>query len=282
MDIEQEYVEYAGEFSLALFAASAAYFFDPSRLSTAATLLLIPVLFGYTAYISRDGFSTSAFLGFISLMFVPLNPTIAALSIFIALGNLLVSLFAGGERFRDYYSTTTLPLLLTGAVLGTGLFMAASNDPGVAEDVRNRAGTFLGEGVETAAEDAELMQQQRNAQEQIIRQTSYSTVKATEGYILNQTQGQFSRRDQQVLIDAFDGAEEDIPRLVADRAEQRMNDTSVDFSKTTENLVESNLRGKALLAVIPVTTLLLYSLQPIIGFLTAVSATAFSLVGRED
>jgi hypothetical protein len=283
MDIEKDYVEYVVEFSLALLAGSAAYFFNPGVPVSYATLLLIPVLFGYTAYISRESFSTSSFLALIALMFAPLSNTLAALTVFISVGNILVSLFSGGERFRDFYSATTLPLLLTGAAIGTGLFLMATSNPAFADDIRNRAGSFLGEGVESAAEDAELFDQQKEAQKTIIRQASSSTVKATEGYILNETEGQLSYNDQQAVISAFNGAQRDVPDLIVSKADERMNQSSVDFSKTTSNLVTSNLKGQALVLLIPVTTLLLYSLQPIIGFLTAVSATLFSLMmTRED
>ncbi|MFB6190316.1 MAG: hypothetical protein ABEJ91_01975 [Candidatus Nanohaloarchaea archaeon] len=283
MDIEKDYVEYVAEFSLALLAGSAAYFFDPGVPASYATLLLVPVLFGYTAYISRESFSMSSFLALIALMFAPLNSTLAALTVFIALGNVLVSLFSGGERFRDFYSSTALPLLLTGAAIGTGLFFMASSNPAVADDIRNRAGNFLGESVESAAEDAELFDQQKEAQKMIIRQASISTVKATEGYILNETRGQLPYEDEQAIISAFNGAEEEVPDLIVSKAEQRMNRSSVDFSRTTKNLVTSNLKGKALVLLIPVTTLMLYSLQPLIGFLTALSATLFSLMmTRED
>lgn len=283
MDIEKDYVEYVAEFSLALLAGSAAYFFDPGVPVSYGTLLLIPVLFGYTAYISRESFSTSSLLGLIALMFAPLSSVLAALTVFISVGNILVSLFSGGERFGDFYSSTTLPLLLTGAAIGTGLFFMASSNPDFAEDIRNRAGGFLGEGVESAAEDAELFDQQREAQKTIIRETSFATVKAAEGYILNETEGQLSYDDQQAVISAFNGAEQDVPGIIVNKAEDRMNQSSVDFSETTKNLVTSNLKGRALIVLIPVTTLLLYSLQPIVGFLTAVSAKLFSLMmTRED
>lgn len=283
VNLEKDYVEYVVEFSLALLAGSAAYFFEPASPVSYGTLLLIPVLFGYTAYISRESFSTSSFLALIALMFAPLGNILAVLTVFLSVGNVLVSLFSGGERFRDFYSSTTLPLLLTGAAIGTGLFFMASSDPTFAGDLRNHTGSFLGEGVEGAAEDAKLFEQQKEAQKTIIRQTSLSTVKATEGYILNETQKQLSYDDQQAVISAFNGAEQDVPDLIIDKADDRMNESSVDFSETTKNLVKSNLKGKALIVIIPVTTLLIYSLQPIIGLLTAISAKLFSLMmTRED
>lgn len=275
MDIEQDYVEYVAEFSLALLAASSAYFLEPSRPVTYLTLLLIPVLFGYTAYISRESFSTSTFLGFIALIFVPLGTKLAAVSLFIAVGNVLVSLFAGGERFRDYYSATTLPLLLTGAALGTGLFLVASSNPQVAEDIRTTAGNALGENVENAVEDAELLQRQAEAQRTIVRQTSRATIRATEAYVLNRTADDYL--NQQPMIDAFDSAEQDIPQTLANRTGSSINTSAVDISGTTSRLVSSNLRGQVLLVLIPLITLLLYSLQPVVGFLTAVSATLFSM-----
>ncbi|MFB6213583.1 MAG: hypothetical protein ABEJ07_03420 [Candidatus Nanohaloarchaea archaeon] len=282
MDIEQDYVEYVLEFSLALFAASAAYFFESSTPASYLVLLLVPLLFGYTAYISRESFSVSTFLGLIALIFVPLGPTIAAVAVFTSVGNILVSLFAGGERFRDYYSSTTLPLLLTGAFIGAGLFFVASNDPSVAQDIRNRAGSVMGENVENAVEDANLLQQQKEMQSQVVRQSSAATVTATRAYVLNQTRDQLSLQDQQAVAGAFDSAQQEVPERFAIEAGQQINASSVDISKTTKNLVSSNLDGKALLLLVPVITLLVYSLQPVIGFLTAFSATAFSMMMTWD
>ncbi|MFB6147616.1 MAG: hypothetical protein ABEJ66_01915, partial [Candidatus Nanohaloarchaea archaeon] len=185
-------------------------------------------------------------------------------------------------RFRDYYSATTLPLLLTGAALGTGLFLVASNNPQVAKNVRTTAGNILGESVEEAPENAKLLQRQKKAQKIIVRQTSITTVKATKGYVLNRTREEFSTQESQTLLQAFRSAEREVPERIVTATEKSMNSSSIDLSETTKNLVSSNLRGRALLLLIPIITLVLYSLQPLIGFLTAVSATAFSMMMGEN
>jgi len=111
-------------------------FIDPSNLLTLGTLILIPMLFGYTAYISREQFKYSSFLGFISLMFVPLGPIMAAVAVTVSVGNLLVSFFAGGTNFKDYYGSTMLPLLFTGLILGGAVYGLATYQPSFGDDLR--------------------------------------------------------------------------------------------------------------------------------------------------
>ncbi len=280
MDLEQDYIEYVAEFSLSILAVSAAYFFDPFRPVTYMTLLLIPLLFGYTAYISRESFRASAFLGFIALFFVPLNYLIAAIAVLISVGNLLVSFFAGGDHFHDFYSATTIPLLLTGVLLGGAVFYGASTNPEVADNIRSSAGEFIGKYSEEAVEDSNIMESQRQAQVAVVDQTSRATIMVTQAYVLNKTSNTLSASDQAAVLDAFESAEQEVPDQLTSQSQQSINTSEIDISERTSDLLESNLEGRALIFLIPLVAFGTYALQPIIGLLTALAASLFALAER--
>lgn len=278
MDLEKDYIEYVGEFSLAILAISAVYFFDPFRPVTYLTLLLTPTLFGYTAYISREGFVKSSFLAMIVLLFSPINYIMAGVAIVIATGNILVSVFAGGDRFRDYYSSTTIPLIIIGLLMGTAVFYAASNNAEVAESIRSTAGETLGSSAESVIENAGLIENQKEQQKVLVEQVSSETVSATKLYVRNNTDIQPQARQE--VVNTLEKAEDDIPQKLSEKADENMNETQVDIEQITSDMVESNLKGKAMIVFLPITLMFFYSLQPLVGLLTAVFASAFSLAAR--
>ncbi|MFB6291930.1 MAG: hypothetical protein ABEI58_00890 [Candidatus Nanohaloarchaea archaeon] len=276
MNLEQDYIEYVAEFSLSILAVSAAYFLEPFQPVTYLTLLLIPLLFGYTAYISKESFRTSAFLSFIALFFAPINYIMAGVAVLLSLGNVFVSFFAGGDHFHDFYSATTIPLLLIGLILGSATFYAASTQPGVAEDIRSTAGKFVGNYAEEAVDDSNIMESQKQAQVQVIEQTSRATITFTQAYVINQTKNDLTSSEQAALLSAFGSAQQEIPAELAANAEKRFNSTGVDISERTSDLLESNFKGRMLIILIPMITFGVYSLQPIIGLLTALAASLFA------
>ncbi len=280
MDLEVDYIEYVIEFSLALLAASATYFFDPYRPLSYGVLLLIPLLFGYTTYISREGFSYSSLLALIALMFVPLNYLVASIAVFIAVGNILISLFSGGHRFKEFYSSTTIPLLITGIILGSGFFLLATTSPEFGDQLRGATADFMGEQVSTVVNEAGMIEAQKDAQKAVIEQTSTATVTATQAYVIENTS--LSTQDNLEVIDTFESARQDIPERITGRAAENMEGTSIDLKERVSVLLDNNLRGKVLLALIPLTALGLYSLQPLVGLLTALSALAFRSYGGKD
>lgn len=279
MDFEAEYIEYAAQFSLALLAASAVYFFDPYRMISYGTLLLIPLLFGYTTYISRDSFRSSSLLAVVALMFVPLNYVVAGLCVFIFLGNVLVSLFAGGNRFKEFYSSTTIPLLIVGLVLGSSLFLLATTSQEFGDQLRSSTSEFIGDRTGTVVRNTGLIQSQKDTQKRVIEQTSTATVASTQLYVMENIT--LPRQKRRELLDVFAEAQEDIPNRISTRTGEKIDSASIDIEKKISNVIENNLKGEVLLGLIPMVALGLYSLQPIIGLLTALSAVAFRNFGRE-
>lgn len=274
MDLEQDYIQYVAEFSLALLAVSAAYFFDPGKIYSYGTLLLIPLLYGYTSHISREGFKTSSILSFIALIFAPLNPQIAVFAVLIAFGNVFVSLLSGGNSsFTDHYNTVALPMLFTGVVLGTMFYVGISVQPGLAEDVRIQTSTFTSEQASTLIEETQIMDTQRESQTQIIAETSRITVRATQGHVLNETQEEFGPNQQQILLNAFQNAEEEIPGMLQEGTEEQTD--SIDISEELQKSIENLLEGDRVGLLAPMIVIMIYGLHPVIGLLTAISAVSF-------
>lgn len=284
MDLEQDYLEYVIEFSLALFAVSAAYFIDPSNLLTLGVLILVPMLFGYTTYISREKFKYSSFLGFISLMFFPLGPIMAAIAIIISVGNVLVSFFAGGTQFKDYYRATMLPLLLTGLILGGATYGAAIYQPSFGDDLRTGIADTVGNQTSLILDETNLVEQQKEANRQVVEQVSTSTVMATQGYVINQTQENLSVEGQQAVLKAFSSAQEEIPETILKASENAQQTQSLDISERVSSSIENLLSGKKILIVVPIITFGMYGLQPLIGLLTALFAKLTQKIGgpKED
>lgn len=271
MELEREYMEYVGVFSLAFFATSASYFIDLGTPLTFAVALMIPILFGYTAYISREGFNKASLLSLPALIFALLGPITGIMALVIGIGNVLVSVFGGGKRFRDFYSSTTIPLLLIGFLVGGAVFAHVSSNP---QKFSEPISESIGSQTESIVEDAELISGQRDIQLDALEQTSRATVQTTEAYVINQTAGDLSEQDLDILGAAFESARSEIPGRVRTKAESDLN-LSIDISDKVSDVVQTNFKGKLLLAIIPLIGFSIYSLQPLLGLLTAISAAFF-------
>jgi len=281
MDLEQDYLEYVIQFSIALFAVSAAYFINPSNLLTLSFLLIVPMLFGYTAYISRDKFKYSSLLAFISLMFVPLNPIMAAVAITLSIGNVMVSFFAGGTQFKDYYRATMLPLLFTGLILGGVTYAAATYQPNFGDELRTGIGETIGDHTSTILDETNLAEMQKDANREVVKQVSTTTITSTQAYVINETKKNLSLEGQQAVLQAFSSAQEEIPeQMVAATEETQQQTKALKISDRVSDSIENLLSGKKILVLVPVITFGMYGLQPVIGLLTAIFAKLTQRIAR--
>ncbi len=283
MDIEKDYIEYVAVFSLSILAVSAAYFLDPGKPVTYLTLLVIPLLFGYTAYISRNGFKRASLLSLSTLFFLILGSLVSAVALVVAVGNTLVSAFAGGEYFRDYFSSTSIPLLLTGLVLGSAVFLAASSQPELKDQVRSSAGEVVGDQTERLVEQSQIFEKKKEKEIELMKRTSETAVKATKVYVFNETRKEVSldAQEYQAVNDAFTEAERKVPETVENRTRQKLGNYTLDISARTSAVIEKNFKGEMFLALIPATALIFYSLQPLVGLLTALFASVFAYVSED-
>lgn len=282
MELRGGYIEYILQFSLAMFAGAASFFFNPSNLMTFSVLLLVPLLLGYTAYISRDGFRSSSLLSFIALMFATLGAFSALIVTVIALGNVLVSFFANGESFKDYYTATPIPLLLTGIVVGASVYGLSMADPDMQKQIENKTATTLGTAVETSLKETEIISMQEDANQAFLEQSSRATVQATRVYVVqdlqNNTDVSFSESQQLALQEAFEAASSNVPDKVASTSPDVPE--PVQISDRVEGAVRNLMQPAFMIAFIPLAALFFYTLQPATGLLTALFAKLFELLER--
>ncbi|MFQ3275097.1 MAG: hypothetical protein ACI9LV_000837 [Candidatus Nanohaloarchaea archaeon] len=270
MDLDEDYIEYVGQSSLALLAISAAYFVDPGRILTLVALLPITILYGYTAYISREGFNTASMLSSVTLIFMPVSAFMGFIAVFIPVSNTLVSLFSSGTGFKNYSNATLMPMVFTGLILGSIAFGAAQTQPDVRQNVVNNIAQVSEKQTEFIMEQTDLASIQEEAGTQIVTQTSENTVLLTRSYVLNETE--FSEQQNAELDQAFTGAQNQIPEQLANRTTE--NAESIDMAErageATRNLISANLG-----IIILIASLFFYAINPVISILTAISALLF-------
>lgn len=280
MELRGDYIEYILEFSLAMFAGAASYFFDPSNILSAISLIILPVLFGYTAYISRDGFRYSSLLGLPALMFAFLGASSFLISILIGLGNVLVSLFANGKSFKDYYGSTSLPLLFTGLIIGLSLFGLSVSSPDAQKQIENQTAEALGSAVENSLEETEIISMQQEANQKFLNQSSKASVEATMVYVTQDLQNSsdisFSQRQKKELQEAFEGASSEVPEKLSKKTSEVPE--PVQISERVEDAVRNLMQPMFMVALIPIAALFFYTLQPLTGLLTAIFAKLFELL----
>lgn len=271
MDSLENYIEYAGVFALSLLAVSAAYLIDFSRPVTAILLFTFPLLYGFVASISTEGFNRASFISFLSLVLAPVDLFMAAAAVFISFTTVLISFFSGGKRFRDFYGSTALPLLLTGLILSSGIYLAAANNQQFGQEITNTTANLVGAQTQGFIDSTGIIETQQQQQARIVEATSQNTVLLTQKYVFNETRGDFSRQEVNTLTQAFRGAEQEIPEQISSQIEER--DLNVDIENQVEQIIRNNFRGQILVVIVPLLTLLIYSLQPVAGLLTAVVAS---------
>ena len=271
--MERSYLEAVTVFALATLAVSATYFINTSRPVTFLLFAPTTLLYGFVAYASREGFSKVSLATLPVLGFAVVGGLTALSAVIAGLGAVLVSVFAGGDRFREYYSTTHIPLLVLGILIGSAVFGLALNDAEFRQNVQNQSAQFLGQTGEEIVNQSNIVSSQKNSQISMVEETSNATIFYTQAYVLNQTRNDLDRSDLRTVSSAFDSAKQDVPIQMAERIES--NSPSVDMSERIEDVVSARLQGKHFFIIIPILASLAVGLQPLVGLATAVSARSF-------
>jgi hypothetical protein len=264
MELETEYIEYGIQLSLALIGVTLAYFIDPSQPATLLGLIFVPILYGYTAYISHEGFSHSALMSLPALIFVITGGLTAVLAVFYSIGNILVSLFSHGTQFKDFYGSTSLPLLILGLLTGTSVFLYASFVPGVQDDLAETAGQKVGEFSGDLVSDMNLIEDQKRAQMRLVNSTSRSAVALTRQKVLSEVE------ITPELQNSFATAEQNVTEQVYRNAASRLGEQEVDISEKMSETLTQQFKRMNFIIVVPLITGIFYTLQPLIGILTGI------------
>ncbi|WP_414836513.1 hypothetical protein [Candidatus Nanohalococcus occultus] len=272
-----DYIDYVGVFSLSILAVSASYFLDLNNTLTLITLVLIPASMGFTAYISKDGFSTASLSSVICLFLAGFNPLVTLVAGVVAVVNPLVSVFAGGDSFKDIFNSAALPLLLAGLIVGSGVYGATQYDQSIQTTVEDTTVDLVSAQADLMLENTEMISGSQDRQVEAMKNVSRTSVLLTERTVLNNMSGRLDQAQLMDLRNSFDYAENSVPG--------RFNTTSQSQSGSPEQMisdqVESGLRElitpRTMIAVIPLLGLGFYSLSPFVGLLSG----AFGVIFRE-
>jgi hypothetical protein len=281
MEPDRGYVDYVIAFSLTMFAGSAAYFFDPSNPFTYVTLLTIPLIFGYTAYRSRKGFQKSSLLSLTALVFAIINPLTAVLVLIIGFGTPLVSVFAGGQHFHDYFHAISVPLIILGLIIGGIGYSAISTQPQMKQNIVNNTANFVGHGTESFVKQSNIIENVEDTQVELIRGTSRASIGLTAQIVRNESFDSLDSSEKVEVSNAFEQASNEVPDRLAEQAVEGANEREVDISDQISGTVKTTLGQTNMIFVIPLAAFVLYSLNPLIGLLTAIFATLFGALDRE-
>lgn len=285
MDLEQDYIVYALEVSLTFIAISSAYFIDISRPLTMLALLPTTLLFGYTAYISRFDFKVHSALSLLGLAFVMLGGPVAAVAVLASVGNVLVSVFSSGEGFRNFYGATSLPLLLTGIIMGAAVYGMAVSNPSFATTIQEETADYAGEQAELIVNRSNMLESRKDGQKRVINTTATTTHTLVKTSVLRDMRDNSTLNREQLinLSEAFDSTEPLIQERVVERSSEKIDESSIDISERVADLVTNSLKGKAFLLIIPIVTFGIYGVHPIAGIFTAIWASIFAaLSSREE
>lgn len=259
---------YSIQMAFTVLALSLSLLVETSNPFSYAFLVGLPVLLGYTTYISREKFNKACLTSSIGLIFVPLGGLTALLALIMLPLNVTVSFFASGESFRDFYSSTALPLLIVGLLAGLAVGSYAIYDSQFETRVQQ---TIVEKGSDRTLEmmEATGLGQNRSAQ---IRNATYANVIITENYVIAEYINNSDNPDVSSLRAAFRSARDDVPEMVVEQSDQE------DVRTTVESTLEKTVSGR-----IPVISFIflvtaLYAIQPVLGLMNAVSAKFFKLV----
>lgn len=272
MSLEADHVEFGLQLALTVIAMSLALLVDINEFTSYVYLLGIPLLLGYTAVTSENSFKRSSFGAGISLAFIPINMFVAALAVFVFCCNVLVSFFASGSSFKDHYSATAVPLIFLGLLIGGSLGGYAFYD---AEFQSNLENNTIETGTQKTVEMIEIAGIDQDSSKENVLRVSESTITLTEAQVINEYSSQNEDADEAALRDSFESAESDVPETILEQS------SAADIEQSTEDMLENTLSGRISAAVFILSVAVLYGLQPVLGFLTAVFARLF-VIFRES
>lgn len=280
MNKQEEYIATGTTAALSILSLSAVYFIDFQIPETIILALAPIILFGYTAQNSADGFRKPSLAALISVIFLPLGGVVAFTAITVAVMNPLISYFSSQEGFKNYYSSTALPLIIFGVLTGVMVIAAAVISPEFNENLQNETNQVVQTHTESITHFFSNDQQDMQA----VENTAQSTVAITESTVVSETEEELSQQEIETIREGFDEARTEAPEEVVENIEENQETDSWRQRRIENNINDitgSFYNGKSLYSLIILSPLLFYSLQPLIGVLTAIAATIISRIQIE-
>ena len=267
MDLEIDYVEYGLQTAFSVIAMSLLLLVEPGNYRTYFFGLGLPLLFGYTAFISNNGFNKASLASAIVLVYTPINMFMAFLAVTVFLCNNFISVFTASDSFRAHYSSTAIPLIMTGLFIGAGLAGWIFLNPSFESEMETTIVDFGTETTITTIKAAGLGEENQDEEMEIFVN---STVAATESYVLQNYVENAANPETQVLRDSFEAASKEVIQDM----QQEQNQEEV-MEQQVRQMMESTVQGKLMILAIPISIMILYALQPVLGLLTAISGKLF-------
>lgn len=274
MDRQTEYISAGITAAISILSISAVYFFDTTNPKTIPLLLVPIILLGYTAQNSKEKFKESSLASAFSLIFSPIGGLTAATSISITVLNPLVSYFANGNSFRDYYSSTSLPLIILGLISGLLIVSGSIMVPEFNNQLKNQSNSLV---VSHAEKATNFFSNERDLT--AVENTAQSTVAITESKVLENLNGELDQEDQDKIRESFEKADEEVPAQVKQNIkENNLQDSwrQRRIEESVEKATNKFYTGNTIFTLIILSPLLFYSFQPLLGILTAISAVTIS------
>lgn len=275
---QEEYISAGITIAFSILAVSAVYFIDLANPRTYILSLAPILLFGYTAQNSPDGFERASLGSLIALTLLPLGGLVAVLSFIIALTNPLISYFANGKGFQNYYSSTALPLIVIGVLAGFLTVSAALVSPQFNETLENNTNRII-------STHADLVTDYMDPNEDLdaVENTARSTVTETESIVVEEVHEDINEEEIEELRDGFDEAREEAPAEIKESIEQQSQSSirQQRIENTVQSISENFYQGRTLYTIIILLPLLFYSFQPVLGVLTAIFASVFAKIEYE-
>ena len=272
MGSDEDYVEYSLQLILAVLGASASTFISISEPSTYLSLLVLPFLYGHTAYISQDGFNYSSLMSLSALMLIVTGGVSALTAIFYSIGNVLVSMFSSGSGFKEFYGSVSLPLLILGALIGLSVFGYGSLTPGFQDEVAEKAGQQIGNFSAGIVEDMGLVENQKQSQLRLVNNTARTAVALTAQKVLNEVES------TPELQNSLATAEDNVTQQIYRRTKAGMGQQDIDISQKMAETMTNYFKRMNLILLVPLITGFFYTLQPILGISTAIFGKLWMLL----
>lgn len=274
MEEQKEYMQYAVTLIFTVLGVSSSYIINISSPISLLVLTFLPVLYGYTASISTNKFNKASLTSLIALIFSVLGGLTALISILYGVGNILVSLFAGGSSFKDFYGSTSLPLIVIGILIGSSVYGYAAVDEEFKQNQIHYSSEKIGQLSQEITKDSNLVKNQKTNQLKVINQTAKSAVLLTQQKIYNETQ------PPKEVLKSLKHAEKEVPQIILEKTRNNIGNQSSQISEKVAATFE-NFINQRFFIVIPLSLMLLLSLQPIIGMATAISAKIFTQISKQ-
>jgi hypothetical protein len=267
MELELDYVEYGLELVLTIVAMTLLLLVDFENPVSLIYMMGLPILFGYTAFISENTFNKSTLISIIGLIYIPISSFMAVMAFLVFLLNVQISVFTSENSVRAYYSSTAMPLIVTGLILGLSVMGYSMVNSEFESNLENTVVNIGGNKSMQMIESSGLTPE---AQRERAKTLANQTVTATEGYVIRDYSQNAEDPEPNVLRDSFQGAREEVLASMDSGASGEMS-----IESNIRSMIQSMVEGKLAILAVPLSVILFYTFQPFIGLLTAIYAVLF-------